>query len=86
LNPAVQALAADTAASYVVPQDTRPGSGVQAPFRLTNYLVHHGEYASLLSRTSVHSNVLGAFDASILEPAADSAAAAGASAAQRNAQ
>jgi negative regulator of sigma E activity len=85
LNPAVQALAADTAASYVVPQDTRPGSGVQAPIRLTNYLVHHGEYASLLSRTSVHSNVLGAFDASVLEPAADSAAA-GASAAQRNAQ
>ena len=28
--------------------------------RLTNYLVHHGEYASRLSRTSVHSNVVGA--------------------------
>jgi negative regulator of sigma E activity len=74
LNPAVQALAADTAASYVVPPDARPGSAVQAPIRLTNYLVHHGEYASLLSRTSVHSNVIGAFDASVAGPSGNSAA------------
>jgi hypothetical protein len=46
--------------SYVVPQDVadpRPTSA--PPIRLTNYLMHHGEYASRLSRTSVHSNVVG---------------------------
>jgi sigma-E factor negative regulatory protein RseA len=48
--------------SYVVPQDVREGSGNQpmSPIRLTNYLVRHGEYASGLSRTSVHSAVVGA--------------------------
>jgi len=46
------------APSYVVPQGTdlaRTG----APIRLTNYLIHHGEFASGLTRTSVNSNVLG---------------------------
>jgi negative regulator of sigma E activity len=86
LSPAVEALAADTAASYVVPPDTRPGSTVQAPIRLTNYLVHHGEYTSLLSRTSVHSNVIGAFEAPIAPPPSDPAADRAASAAERNAQ
>ncbi|MGB7216792.1 MAG: sigma-E factor negative regulatory protein [Gammaproteobacteria bacterium] len=54
---------ASTVPSYVVPGDngdsleTRVLSPV--PMRLTNYLLHHGEYARL-SRTSVHSNVVGA--------------------------
>lgn len=47
-------------ASYVVPQDLVQIRPVAVPIRLTNYLVHHGEYASRLSRTSVHSNVVGA--------------------------
>ena len=39
-------------------------AGAVAPqIRLTNYLMHHGEYASRLSRTSVHSNVVGAAEA-----------------------
>jgi negative regulator of sigma E activity len=46
-------------ASYVVPQDVT-GNRPMSPIRLTNYLVRHGEYASGLSRTSVHSNVVGA--------------------------
>jgi hypothetical protein len=45
-------------ASYVVPRDVAEGSPVAPTIRLTNYLVHHGEYASGLSRTSVHSNVV----------------------------
>jgi negative regulator of sigma E activity len=44
--------------SYVVPQSVAARDTVQQPIRLTNYLVHHGEYASGLSRTSVHSNVV----------------------------
>ncbi|HET7924899.1 MAG TPA: RseA family anti-sigma factor [Rhodanobacteraceae bacterium] len=43
---------------YVVPQNTEL-SGTGAPIRLTNYLIHHGEFASGLTRTSVNSNVLG---------------------------
>jgi sigma-E factor negative regulatory protein RseA len=46
--------------SYVVPQGTSEQRAVTAPIRLTNYLMHHGEYASRLSRTSVDSNVVGA--------------------------
>jgi sigma-E factor negative regulatory protein RseA len=49
--------------SYVVPREAQEGRIVAAPpVRLTNYLMHHGEYASHLSRTSVHSNVVGATD------------------------
>ena len=44
--------------TYVVPQ-ANDASGVDAPIRLTNYLMHHGEFASGLTRTSVNSNVLG---------------------------
>ena len=44
--------------TYVVPQATDP-SRVASPIRLTNYLMHHGEFASGLTRTSVNSNVLG---------------------------
>ena len=43
--------------SYVVPQVT--DERVDVPIRLTNYLMHHGEFASGLTRTSVNSNVLG---------------------------
>jgi negative regulator of sigma E activity len=49
-------------ASYVVPQEVADAPAVAPAIRLTNYLVHHGEYASRLSRTSVHSNVVGAAD------------------------
>jgi hypothetical protein len=48
------------AASYVVPQGVEDRRTVTPPIRLTNYLMHHGEYASGLTRTSVHSNVIGA--------------------------
>jgi len=44
--------------SYVVPQ-VADQSSVGVPIRLTNYLMHHGEFASGLTRTSVNSNVLG---------------------------
>ena len=52
-----------TVPSYVVPAEA-PEANVFAPppVRLTNYLMHHGEYASRLSRTSVHSNVVGTAD------------------------
>jgi sigma-E factor negative regulatory protein RseA len=43
---------------YVVPELSQQ-SGTVAPIRLTNYLMHHGEYASGLTRTSVNSNVVG---------------------------
>jgi len=48
------------APSYVVPQDATPSSPVTSPIRLTNYLIHHSEYASGLGRASVSSNVVGA--------------------------
>ena len=44
--------------SYTVPQVTGD-ERVDVPIRLTNYLMHHGEFASGLTRTSVNSNVLG---------------------------
>ena len=61
------------APSYVVPQGTDLSRTV-APIRLTNYLIHHGEFASGLSRTSVNSNVLGG--AGPIEPVAAETAAA----------
>jgi sigma-E factor negative regulatory protein RseA len=53
--------------SYVVPPDIGQNDVIQnrsvvPTIRLTNYLMHHGEYASRLSRTSVHSNVVAASD------------------------
>jgi negative regulator of sigma E activity len=45
-------------ASYVVPPETAPRRVVTPPVRLTNYMMQHGEYASLLHRTSVHSSVV----------------------------
>ena len=57
----LQATAPAEASSYVVPANTQDSLVVtQPPIRLTNYLMHHGEYASRLTRTSVHSNVVGA--------------------------
>jgi sigma-E factor negative regulatory protein RseA len=47
------------APSYVVPVATTDAPPPVAP-RLTNYLMHHGEFASGLTRTSVSSNVVGA--------------------------
>ncbi|HEX6996466.1 MAG TPA: sigma-E factor negative regulatory protein [Gammaproteobacteria bacterium] len=56
--------AATPVMSTVVPADTSPSPRVVAPLppiRLTNYLLHHGEYARL-SRTSVHSTVIGSME------------------------
>jgi sigma-E factor negative regulatory protein RseA len=57
---ALQASAAAVAPSYVVPRNAEDQSQTVAPIRLTNYLMHHGEYASGFTRTSVNSNVVGA--------------------------
>jgi negative regulator of sigma E activity len=45
-------------ASYKVPPDADFRRMASPPVRLTNYMMQHGEYASRLSRTSVHSNVV----------------------------
>jgi sigma-E factor negative regulatory protein RseA len=58
--------------AYVVPLDTAEQSRVGASIRLTNYLMHHGQFASGLTRTSVNSNVVGAE----LEPIVTDAAVA----------
>jgi negative regulator of sigma E activity len=55
---AIQSLRASEPPSYVVPQEPRPGVSVTPPIRYTNYLMHHGEYASGLNRTLVRSNVV----------------------------
>jgi hypothetical protein len=47
-----------SAPSYVVPPAVADAPRMVAP-RLTNYLMHHGEFASGLTRTSVSSNVVG---------------------------
>lgn len=48
------------APSYVVPRDVSQRPIATPPIRLTNYLLHHGVYASSLTRTTVNSNVVGA--------------------------
>jgi negative regulator of sigma E activity len=55
---------------YVVPPDADQQSSAVAP-RLANYLMHHGEFASGLTRTSVNSNVVGA----VMEPVVTDTAA-----------
>lgn len=45
-------------ASYVVPQEPASNQMTASPIRLTNYLMHHGEYTSRLGRTIVNSNVV----------------------------
>lgn len=64
--------------SYVVPREPQDNRVTAPPqIRLTNYLMHHGEYASRLSRTSVHSNVVGALVVpAAADPAVTDAAAA----------
>jgi sigma-E factor negative regulatory protein RseA len=57
IAPTAPALEARQPAAYVVPQNTDESTTV-AP-RLTNYLMHHSEFASGLTRTSVNSNVVG---------------------------
>lgn len=49
--------------SYVVPQEAADSlvasdALTPHPIRLTNYLMTHGEYASGLGRTSIHTNVI----------------------------
>jgi hypothetical protein len=65
----LQARASDAAPSYVVPREVSdaPVVPVAQGIRLTNYVMHHSEYASRLSRTAVHSNVVGAGE--LLPPA-----------------
>jgi sigma-E factor negative regulatory protein RseA len=66
----LQARASDTAPSYVVPREVSdtPVVPVGTPaVRLTNYVMHHSEYASRLNRLPVHSNVVGAGE--LLPPA-----------------
>jgi sigma-E factor negative regulatory protein RseA len=64
----LQARASDAAPSYVVPREVSDTPVVPVgAVRLTNYVMHHSEYASRLSRTSVHSNVVGAGE--LLPPA-----------------
>ena len=46
------------APSYVVPQDVPEDRLLSSPITLTNYMVHHGEYASRLGRNFVLSNVV----------------------------
>jgi negative regulator of sigma E activity len=52
---------------YVVPA-VSDRARTTAPIRLTNYLMHHGEYASGLTRTSVSSNVVVGAGGAGLEP------------------
>jgi sigma-E factor negative regulatory protein RseA len=54
---------------YVVPPDSDPEQSRTVAPRLANYLMHHGEFASGLTRTSVNSNVVGA----VMEPVATDA-------------
>jgi len=58
-------------AAYVVPPDTTGRRLVSPPIELTNYLMRHSEYASHLSRTSVHSNVVATGQPDITEDDAD---------------
>jgi sigma-E factor negative regulatory protein RseA len=62
---------ADLGPAYVVPQDV-DRSGTLAPIRYTNYLMHHSEFASGITRTSVSSNLVGA----AMEPVATGTALA----------
>ncbi|HVS25392.1 MAG TPA: sigma-E factor negative regulatory protein [Gammaproteobacteria bacterium] len=56
----LQTRAPDAPPSYVVPQEVADAPAVTPAVRLTNYVVHHSEYTSGLSRTFVRSNVVGA--------------------------
>ncbi len=63
-QPEVAGSAPDTVFSSIVPADSAQPVQVSTPvppIRLTNYMLHHGEYARL-SRTSVHSTVVGSME------------------------
>jgi negative regulator of sigma E activity len=66
VNVPLQTRAVDPAPSYVVPQEVSDAPAVAPAVRLTNYVMHHSEYATRLQRTSVRSNVVGA--AELLPP------------------
>jgi anti sigma-E protein RseA len=57
-GPVVGPLLTEARDSYIVPEPTDQSRTV--PVTLTTYLMHHSEYASRLTRTSVNSNVVGA--------------------------
>ncbi len=59
-NAPLQVRTTEPAPSYVVPREVSDAPIVAPAIRLTNYVMHHSEYASRLGRTSVHSNVIGA--------------------------
>lgn len=67
------------APSYVVPQPVVDNTPRAVAPRLTNYLMHHGEFASGLTRTSVSSNVVAGgldpvvTDAPVAKPVVDEA-------------
>lgn len=61
----LQATQSNEAPSYVVPQALSSSGAVAPPIRYTNYLMHHGEYASGLNRTLVRSNVVSTREADI---------------------
>ena len=66
----LQVRTSDPPPSYVVPREVSDAPVVPAPaVRLTNYVMHHSEYASRLSRLPVHSNVVGAGE--LLPPPAE---------------
>lgn len=54
----LQELELDGLPSYVVPPESAEQRIVSPELRLTNYLLRHGEYASGIGRTVVHSNVM----------------------------
>jgi len=65
-DQALQAVDSSVAPSYVVPQDPPFGGAITPPIRYTNYLMHHGEYASGLNRTLVRANVVSIREADLV--------------------
>lgn len=65
LPASLQAARSLDAPSYVVPLEPARAQLVNPPIRLTNYLMHHGEYASGLNRTLVRSSVVSTREADI---------------------
>jgi len=63
----LQAQTSGAVPTYVLPREVSDAPAVAPAVRLTNYVMHHSEYSSRLSRTSVHSNVVGAGE--LLPPA-----------------
>jgi sigma-E factor negative regulatory protein RseA len=78
VNAPLQTRATEPVPSYVVPPEASDtpvvpvASMATGTVRLTNYVMHHSEYASRLNRQSVHANVVGAAE---LMPLAETAPA-----------